>query len=140
MSPQKTGEHTIKPQMLSLSGVQKSYGTREQKHKFGSELASIQTDLSGFIINWSISAEQMYGFNYDEIISKHISELYCEGDLKHGRAAHELHTTFLNGGYKTCGWQRRKNGQLFWTYTECVKTETRFLISVMEVPTKTVLA
>lgn len=84
------------------------------------EVAVIETDEYGFISKWCNKAEQIYGYEYDDIVGKHIASLYTAGDLFYGKPVHELQAVEYRGGYVSYGWQQRKNGQHFWTYSECL--------------------
>jgi PAS domain S-box-containing protein len=99
-----------------------------------SSAAVIELDLNGFVTVWSPRAEQMYGYEPEEIVGKHVASLFCEGELEQGRAAYELHAIHARKVYKVFGWQRRKSGQQFWTYTEGVRTEFGFRLLVAETP------
>lgn len=96
--------------------------------------AIIELDPNGFISSWSPEAELMYGYERDEIIGKHFASLYCDGELEQGRATHELMAAEKRQAYCVFGWQRRKNGQQFWTYSESSKTSDGFELLVTETP------
>ncbi len=108
--------------------------TAESRRPLTGEVASIDVDASGFVTAWSLTAERLYGFEQDEIIGKHISALYCVGDLLNGRAAYELNATRSRGKYCVSGWQQRKNGQEFWSYSESKTIDSGYRIYVMEFP------
>jgi len=112
-------------------GVRK---TAESQRPMTGEVACIDVDANGFVTGWSITAERLYGFEHDEILGKHISTLYCVGDLLNGRAAYELNATRSRGKYCVSGWQQRKSGQEFWTYSESKTTDFGYRIYVMEFP------
>ncbi len=82
------------------------------------DVAVFHLDIYGFISSWSPQAEALYGYDPDEMIGKHISSLYSTGDLLHGRPALELQTAANQSSYYSVGWQKRKNGQTFWAYSE----------------------
>jgi PAS domain S-box-containing protein len=94
--------------------------------------AAVELDENGFITSWSKEAEDLYGYYPEEILGSHMSSLYCNGELEQGRAAYELNAIATRRTYNVFGWQLRKSGQQFWTYTESKKTEAGFLLSVKE--------
>jgi len=100
----------------------------------GSTAAIIDLDLNGFVTVWSPRAEQMYGYEPEEIVGKHVASLFCDGELEQGRAAYELHAIHARKVYNVFGWQKRKSGQQFWTYTEGVRTEFGCRLLVAETP------
>ncbi|MBX9723247.1 MAG: PAS domain-containing protein [Candidatus Obscuribacterales bacterium] len=108
--------------------------TAETRRPVAADAARFEIDASGFITDWSGTAEQLYGFDLHEIVGLHVSSLYCLGDLKAGKAAYEISAATTRGNYFALGWQRRKNGQQFWSYSESTKTKNGFAISVSEVP------
>lgn len=101
------------------------------------ESASFEIDQNGFITVWPQSAERVFGYEPAEAIGKHIAQIYCEDDLKHGRAVYELLAASTRGSYATAGWQRRKNGQVFWVQSESTKITSGFLITMIERAAKT---
>jgi PAS domain S-box-containing protein len=94
--------------------------------------AVIELDKNGFITLWSPRAEQLYGYDAEEMLSKHVSSLYCNGELEQGRAAHELNAIARRKTYNVFGWQMRKGGQQFWTYTQTMKTANGSRLIVIE--------
>ncbi len=82
------------------------------------ELASFEFDIYGFITNWSVKAEHVFGYEPEEIIGKHIASLYTVADLIHGKPLHELKVVDVRKAYFNVGWQKRKSGQEFWAYSE----------------------
>lgn len=113
----------------------------QPKRKLTGEVGIFETDQYGFITNWSQKAEQVYGYEQDEMLGKHIADLYTAGDLLHGKPLHELQAVESRGSYFSFSWQKRKNGQEFWTYSECqtIKNEQGRLLGyrkfVVETPT-----
>jgi len=88
--------------------------------KLSEEVAIIETDKNGFLTSWSGKAEQIYGYDFEEMVAMHIASLYTCADLFYGRLIKELQAVEDRGVYFTCGWQKRKSGQEFWTTAECV--------------------
>lgn len=90
-----------------------------QRRRLSGDVAVFEMDEYGFITSWSIKAEQIYGYEAQDIIGKHIASLYSSADLIHGKAVNELRATESRSNYFAFGWQKRLNGQEFWTYSEC---------------------
>ncbi|MBX9568739.1 MAG: PAS domain-containing protein [Candidatus Obscuribacterales bacterium] len=82
------------------------------------EVAIIDMDMNGFITYLSPKALSTYGWDEVDIINKHISILYSNCDVAHGKAAFELRATEHKGAFSSFAWQRRKNEQHFWSYSE----------------------
>lgn len=106
--------------------------TAETKIDMKGQAALIELDQYGFITSWSIAAERLYGYTMDEMMGKHFASLFCEGDLQHGRAVHELISADKKENYCVFGWQMRKNGKQFWTYSESTKIPSGFQLLIVE--------
>lgn len=89
------------------------------ERKLTGQVALFETDEYGFVNSWSRNAEQVYGYEPEEIIGKHVSSLYVIGDLIKGVPVLELLAVQETGRTFTFGWQKRKSGQEFWTHSEC---------------------
>lgn len=111
---------------------QKRRFTAETKKDLVGPFAAIELDQTGFITFWSEEAEQLYGYGYDEMVGKHFASLFCEGELEQGRAVYELIAADSRQAYFAFGWQLRKNGQQFWTYSESTRTRSGFELLVTE--------
>lgn len=82
------------------------------------EVAIVDMDMNGFITHLSPKAISIYGWDAVDIINKHVSQLYSNCDVAHGKAAFELRATERKGAFSSFAWQRRKNEQQFWSYSE----------------------
>src|SRR4051794_16661339 len=71
-------------------------------------------DIDGYIISWNKGAEQIKGYNAEEITGKHTSIFYTYEDLKIGRSYKDLQKAKEKGRYENEGWRVRKDGSLFW--------------------------
>jgi len=90
-----------------------------QKHRLQGEVAVIETDPFGFITSWSVKAEKIYGYGAGDITGNHIAVLYPVNDLALGKPAADLRAAeHRQNPYFSFGWQKRANGQEFWTYSE----------------------
>jgi len=112
-----------------------------QVRRLTGEVAMFETDAYGFITSWDRKAEQVYGFDFDDVMGKHIASLYPVGDLLHGKPIHEMQAVESGKSYFSFGWQVRKSGQEFWSYSEfqSIKDTDGMLVGyrkfVMETPT-----
>ncbi len=87
-----------------------------EPHSTG-EVAIFETDKYGFITSWSQKATLVYGFDYDDVINKHIAFLYDSADLLKGQPLSELKAVEEKGRHFSFGFQKKLNGQ-FWAYSE----------------------
>ncbi|MBX9690605.1 MAG: PAS domain-containing protein [Candidatus Obscuribacterales bacterium] len=87
-----------------------------QLRPFCREEAVFETDRCGFISEWSSRAEELYGYEADEILGKHIASLYRTTDLMQGNLIYEFQTAEALGKYACFAWQRRADGQSFRSY------------------------
>ena len=78
------------------------------------EYAIFLLDATGRVATWNTGAERIKGYLADEIIGKHFSCFYLEGDRAAGKPASILHDALANGQAHDEGWRLRKDGQKFW--------------------------
>src|SRR5260370_41766602 len=78
------------------------------------EYANFLLDASGGVATWNTGVERIKGYLADEIIGKHFSCFYLEGDRAAGKPASILHDALANGQAHDEGWRLRKDGQKFW--------------------------
>ncbi|HKR89276.1 MAG TPA: PAS domain S-box protein [Phenylobacterium sp.] len=78
------------------------------------DYALIMLDPNGVITNWNAGAENIKGYQADEIIGRHISIFYTEADRAAGEPARALLTAIDQGRYEAEAWRVRKDGSLFW--------------------------
>ena len=68
----------------------------------------------GTVSNWNSGAELIKGYSADEIVGKHFSRFYTEGDRATGEPARALQTALAEGIYEREARRVRKDGSLFW--------------------------
>jgi protein-histidine pros-kinase len=78
------------------------------------EYAIFLLDATGRVATWNTGAERIKGYLADEIIGKHFSCFYLEGDRAAGKPASIRHDALANGQAHDEGWRLRKDGQKFW--------------------------
>lgn len=113
--------HQVGPVNPAIAyGAKASYDADlDAKPKLTGEVALFETDEYGFVNSWSSKAEQVYGYEFDEIIGNHVSSLYAINELIEGKPVLDLLAVKSTGRHFTFGWQKRKNGHEFWTHSEC---------------------
>lgn len=98
---------------------QVSFSSPHTLCRLSGHVAMFETDECGFISKWPNKAEQVYGYEYNEIMGKHLAMLYTEGDLFSGKVVQELQAVEHRGAFVSYAWQKRKDGDRLWTYSEC---------------------
>ncbi len=78
------------------------------------DLAIFMVDPSGHILNWHDGATKLKGYQYNEVIGKHISIFYPKESVDIGEPEANLITAAKNGSYETEGWRVRKDQSRFW--------------------------
>lgn len=68
----------------------------------------------GNVMTWNLGAERIKGYRADEIIGRHFSVFYPQGDIDNGKPAMELRVAIEEGKFEDEGWRVRKDGSLFW--------------------------
>jgi PAS domain S-box-containing protein len=69
---------------------------------------------TGHIATWNLGAERIKGYSADEIIGKHFSLFYPQGDVDAGKCELELRVAARDGRFEDEGWRVRKDGTRFW--------------------------
>ncbi|MBV8594147.1 MAG: PAS domain S-box protein [Caulobacteraceae bacterium] len=80
------------------------------------DYAIYMLDPTGRVSSWNAGAERIKGYRPDEIIGKHFSLFYAEGDREAGMPAQSLATATREGRFEKEGWRRRKDGTHFWAH------------------------
>jgi PAS domain S-box-containing protein len=78
------------------------------------DYAIFQLDASGYIATWNPGAEQIKGYEPEEIIGKHFSVFYTEEDRKAEVPQRALAEAAEKGRFEAEGWRVRKDGTTFW--------------------------
>ncbi len=76
------------------------------------EYAIYLLDCQGNIATWNAGARRIKGYRAEEIIGRHISCFYLNGDRDQARAA--LDTALTKGQFEADGWRMRKDQSRFW--------------------------
>jgi len=68
----------------------------------------------GIVATWNAGAERIKGYTAAEIVGRHISVFYTDGDREAGAPGVALATAAAQGRYEAEAWRVRKDGGLFW--------------------------
>lgn len=78
------------------------------------DYAIFMLDPSGHVATWNPGAELIKGYTTAEIVGKHFSVFYEEGERNAGKAARELEIATREGRFEEEGYRVRKDGTRFW--------------------------
>ncbi|WP_202614490.1 PAS domain S-box protein [Halostella litorea] len=78
------------------------------------EYAIFMLDPEGRIRSWNAGAEQIKGYDADEIIGEHFSVFYTEPDRSAGVPERNLEAATRDGSVEDEGWRVRADGSRFW--------------------------
>jgi len=81
------------------------------------DYAIFMLDPNGAVMTWNIGAERLKGYRAEEIIGKHFSCFYTEGDIKQGKPDEYLRMADAHESHEDEGWLVRKDGSKFWANT-----------------------
>ncbi len=78
------------------------------------EYAIFRLDEDGYVRTWNPGAEQIKGYEPEEIIGEHLSTFYTEGDVANGVPEANLDAAAATGEIADEGWRVRNDGSKFW--------------------------
>jgi PAS domain S-box-containing protein len=78
------------------------------------DYAIYMLDTEGRVTNWNTGAEAIKGYTAQEIVGRHFSLFYTDGDRASGEPARALETARREGKYEKEAWRVRKDGTHFW--------------------------
>jgi PAS domain S-box-containing protein len=78
------------------------------------DYALYMLDPNGVVTSWNIGGQRIKGYAPDEIIGKHFSCFYTEGDRANGKPQRALKIAREQHRYEEEGWRVRKDGTFFW--------------------------
>ncbi len=73
-------------------------------------------DPDGRVSTWNPGAEQIKGYQPEEIVGKHFSLFYAAEDRQSGKPEGELKIAASDGRFEEEGWRVRKDGSRFWAH------------------------
>ena len=80
------------------------------------EVAVFLMDPSGHITVWNKGAQEMKGYDAEDVLGNFFGMLYTEEDRAADRPRHNLSMAAENGFYTEETWRKRKDGSLFWAH------------------------
>ncbi|MBA1279006.1 PAS domain S-box protein [Pseudomonas stutzeri] len=78
------------------------------------DYAILSTDSQGTIISWNRGAEQILGWQRQEIIGSAIARIFTDEDVTDGVPESEMQRAAQDGSANDERWHRRKDGSHFW--------------------------
>ena len=90
------------------------------------DYAIFNLDLEGRVKSWNSGAENIFGFNYNEVVNQHFSIFYCDEDVNLGLPANDLHLVIKYGRYEREVLRQRKNGEKFWANVILIVRNDKF--------------
>jgi PAS domain S-box-containing protein len=104
-------------QLSRLRDIAASFGS-EDKFKLlvdsVADYAIFLLDPNGYIQTWNRGAQQIKGYEPEEIIGKHFSVFYGSEDLERHHPEYELSVARSTGKFEEEGWRIKKDGSRFW--------------------------
>jgi PAS domain S-box-containing protein len=82
----------------------------EQTHHY----AIVFTDVRGNVLHWPAGAQEIFGYEPDEVIGSHLSNLFTPDDMQRGIPEFERTVAMVNGGAHDDRWMMRKDRASFW--------------------------
>ncbi len=89
----------------------------------------------GLVTNWNAGAEHIKGYPASEVIGRHFSMFYTDGDRAAELPARALRTATEQGRYEAEAWRVRRDGSLFWANVviDPIRDETGHLIGFAKI-------
>ena len=78
------------------------------------DYAIFALDPEGRVVTWNVGAERIKGYKEEEILGRHFSCFYEQGDIERGKPEQHLEMAASAGRYEDEGWRVRKDGSRFW--------------------------
>jgi PAS domain S-box-containing protein len=78
------------------------------------DYAIFMLDPDGDVATWNAGAQQIHGFDAQEMIGSHFSRLLVPDGTERTRAMRELEIAERDGRFQEEGWRMRKDGSRFW--------------------------
>jgi PAS domain S-box-containing protein len=78
------------------------------------DYAILILDSDGQIRSWNSGAQLIFGYGAEEVLWKHVSQLYRSDEIAASQPWHELSTARERGQYEGQAWRLRKDNVPFW--------------------------
>jgi PAS domain S-box-containing protein len=89
------------------------------------DYAIFMVDTDGQVAGWNAGAEQILGYQTDEIMGCHLSRFFTQDDAQRGNPASELTLAAQHGRFVDDGWRVRKSGSRFWANTVTTRLSSK---------------
>jgi PAS domain S-box-containing protein len=78
------------------------------------DYALVRLDRRGRVVSWNLGAQNILGYQPEEIFGRHFSCFYPPAEVTRDRANQKLDRCATDGRLEERGWQVRKDGSRFW--------------------------
>jgi PAS domain S-box-containing protein len=78
------------------------------------DYAIYMLDPTGIVTSWNAGAQRIKGYDAFEIVGRHFSTFYEDGDRQAGVPQRALETARRTGKFEAEGWRLRRDGTRFW--------------------------
>ena len=78
------------------------------------DYAILMLDPDGRVASWTTAAERIFGWRTEEIVGRHVADLYPTEDRGVGMPARHVAVTVDEGRFEDWGWRVRRDGSAFW--------------------------
>ncbi len=78
------------------------------------DYAIYATDRNGTVVAWNKGAENVYGYNAQEIMGKNISLIHTQEELKEDKLKNTIDVIMREGKCVEKGWRTKKNGSVYY--------------------------
>src|ERR1700730_12974901 len=108
---QQAGRPADKPGIATSANSEERFRLLLESIK---DYSILMLDPGGLVTTWNKGAERITGYRSDEIVGRHFSRFYPQGDVTQGKPEHELAVAVAEGRCEDEGWRVRKDGTKFW--------------------------
>jgi PAS domain S-box-containing protein len=77
------------------------------------DVALVVLDVEGKVLTWDAGAQAVLGYSEAEVVGRHFSFVYTEGDINAGKPLVSLAGALAQGRHEDIGLRRRKDGTEF---------------------------
>jgi len=97
--------------------------------------AILMLDPDGRVVSWNAGAQRLTGYTADEILGRHFSHFYMEGDRAAELPQRALESAAREGRHEAEGWRLRRDGSRFWASVviSAIRDEAGALLGFAEI-------
>ncbi|MFC4255823.1 EAL domain-containing protein [Altererythrobacter xixiisoli] len=85
------------------------------------DYAIYMLDTSGKVTHWNSGAEQMLGYNAEDVLGRHVGTFFSPDHVAPDDVKQALAAATLGGHFAGESWQQRRNGSHFWAHSTLEK-------------------